>query len=49
MNFILSDIPTVIQEKIDQTLNYLTSLWLGDMIMVTKGDEEKYRKTCLQS
>ena len=33
----LSDIPTLFQEKIDQTVNYQTPVWLENMKIVTKG------------
>ena len=32
----LSNIPTKIQEKIDKTMNYQTSVWLDDLNFVTR-------------
>ena len=34
--FCLSDIPTEFQDKINWTLNYQTTVWLDDIIKVTK-------------
>ena len=38
----LADIPTIIQEKIDRTLEYSTPAWLDDIIVVTRGDREEH-------
>ena len=37
----LSDIPTILQEKIDRTLNYQTPVWLDDIIIVARHDKDK--------
>ena len=42
--YVLSDIPTLFQEKMDRTLNWQTPLWLDNIIIVTKGYKEKHRK-----
>ena len=33
-----ADIPTIFQEKIDRTLEYCTPAWLGDILVLTRGD-----------
>ena len=38
----LADIPTIIQERIDKTLEFKHPAWLNDIIIVTKGTIEKY-------
>ena len=38
----LADIPTIFQEKIDQTLENKHSAWLDDIIVVTKGSKQKH-------
>ena len=40
----LADIPTIIQGKIDQTLENKHPAWLDDMIVVTKGSKEQHKK-----
>ena len=40
----LADIPTVFQEKIDQTLENKHPAWLDDIIVVTKGSKEEHKK-----
>ena len=40
----LSDIPTIIHEKVDGTINYQTPVWLDDIIIVTRGDKKTPRK-----
>ena len=40
----LADIPTIFQEKIDQTLENKHPAWLDDIIVVTKGSEEQHKK-----
>ena len=40
----LSDIPTMLQEKIDRKLNYQTPVWLDDVTIVTREDKEKQEK-----
>ena len=40
----LADIPTIFQEKIDQTLDYSTPTWLDDIIVVTRGSREDHEK-----
>ena len=36
--------PDNIPRKIDRTLNYQISVWLDDIIIVTRGDKEKHRE-----
>ena len=43
----LADIPTIFQEKIDQTLEYSTPAWLNDIIVVTRGDREEHENKLL--
>ena len=38
----LADIPTIFQEKIDQTLENKHPAWLDDIIVVTKGSKQKH-------
>ena len=38
----LVDIPTIFQEKIDQTLENKHPAWLDDIIVVTKGSKQKH-------
>ena len=40
--FGLADIPTIFQEKIDQTLENKHPAWLDDIIVVTKGSKQKH-------
>ena len=40
----LSDIPTIFQEKIDQTLGNKHPAWLDYIIIVTKGPKEQHKK-----
>ena len=40
----LADIPTIIQEIIDRTLEYSTPAWLDDIIVVTRGDRKEHEK-----
>ena len=40
----LADIPTILQEKIDQTLENKHRAWLDDIIIVTKGSKEQHKK-----
>ena len=40
----LADIPTIFQEKIDQTLENKHPAWLDDIIIVTKGPKEQHKK-----
>ena len=40
----LADIPTIFQEKIDQTLDNKHPAWLDDIIVVTKGSKEEHKK-----
>ena len=40
----LADIPTIFQEKIDQTLEYSTSAWLDDITVVTRGNKQEHEK-----
>ena len=37
-----ADIPTIFQEKIDRTLGHQTPVWLGDIIIVTRGTKEQH-------
>ena len=36
-----ADIPTIFQEKTDQTLGHQTQVWLGNIIIVTRGTKER--------
>ena len=36
----LVDIPTILQEQIDKTLEHKPPAWLGDLILITKGDKK---------
>ena len=38
----LANIPTIFQEKIDQTLENKHPAWLDDIIVVTKGSKQKH-------
>ena len=40
----LAVIPTILQEKIDRTLEYCTPAWLDDIIIVTRGSEQDHKK-----
>ena len=40
----LADLPTIFQEKIDQTLENKHPAWLDDIIVVTKGSKEQHKK-----
>ena len=40
----LADIPTIFQEKIDQTLQKKHPAWLDDILVVTKSSKEQHRK-----
>ena len=40
----LADIPTIFQEKLDQTLENKHTAWLDDIIVVTKGSKEQHKK-----
>ena len=40
----LAGIPTVFQDKIDQTLENKHPAWLDDIIVVTKGSKEQHKK-----
>ena len=41
---VLADIPTIIQEKIDQTLENKHPAWLDDIIVLTKISKEQHKK-----
>ena len=43
----LADIPKIFQEKIDRTLDYCTSAWLPNVIVVTRGDRKEHEKNML--
>ena len=47
------NMPTIFQEKIDQTLEYITSAWLDDIIVLTHGNNKttnkKYSMYCRNS
>ena len=40
----LADIPTIFQEKIDQTLENKHPAWLDDILIVTKGTKEQHKR-----
>ena len=40
----LADIPTIFQDEIDRTLEYSTPVWLGDLIVVTRGSRLDHGK-----
>ena len=40
----LADIPTTFQEKNDRTLEYFTTAWLDDIIVVTRGNKQDHGK-----
>ena len=40
----LADIPTIFQERIDQTLENKNPAWLDNIIVVTKGSKEEHMK-----
>ena len=40
----MADIPTIFQEKIDQTLENKRPAWLDDIIVATKGSKEQHKK-----
>ena len=44
----LADIPTIFQEKIDQTLENKHPAWLDDIIIVTKGPKEQHEKELIE-
>ena len=44
----LADIPTIFQEKIDQTLKNKHPTWLDDIIIVTKGSKEQHKKELIE-
>ena len=44
----LADIPTIFQEKIDQTLINEHQTWLDDIIIETKGSKEKHKKELIE-
>ena len=44
----LADIPTMFQEKIDQTLENKHPAWLDDIIIVTKGSKEQHKKELIE-
>ena len=37
-----ADTPTIFQEKIDSSLGHQTPVWLGDIIIVTRGTDEEH-------
>ena len=39
-----ADIPTIFQEKIDRTLGHQTTVWLDDIIIVTRGTKEEHTR-----
>ena len=39
-----ADIPTIFQEKIDSTLGHQTTVWLDDIIIVTRGTKEEHTR-----
>ena len=39
-----AEIPTIFQEKIDQTLEHKHPGWLDDIIVVTKGSKEQHKR-----
>ena len=45
--FGLADIPTIFQEKIDQTLDNKHPAWLDDIIVVTKVSKEEHKKVLI--
>ena len=44
----LADIPTIFQEKINQTLENKHPAWLDDIIIVTNGSKEQHRKELIE-
>ena len=46
--YVLADIPTIFQEKIDQTLENKHPAWLDDIIIVTKGSKEQRKKELIE-
>ena len=40
----MADIPTIFQEKIDQTLENNHPAWLDDILVVTKGTKEQHKR-----
>ena len=44
----LADIPTIFQEKIDQTLENKHPACLDDIIIVTKGPKEQHKKELIE-
>ena len=40
----LADIPTIFQEKIDQTMENKHPAWLDDILVVTKGTKEQHKR-----
>ena len=41
-DFFVADIPTIFQEKMDQTLENKHPAWLDDIIVVTKGSKQNH-------
>ena len=39
-----ADIPTIFQEKIDRTLGHQATVWLDDIIIVTRGTKEEHNR-----
>ena len=44
----LADIPTIVQEKIDQTLDNKHPAWLDDILVVTKGTKEQHTRELIE-
>ena len=44
----LADIPTIFQEKIDQTLENKHPAWLDDILVVTKGTKEQHTRELIE-
>ena len=44
----MADIPTIFQEKIDQSLETKHPAWLDDIIIVTKGSKEQHKKELIE-
>ena len=44
----LADIPTIFQEKIDQTLENKHPAWLDDILVVTKGTKEQHTREVIE-
>ena len=43
-----ADIPTIFQEKIDQTSENKHPAWLDDIIVVTKGSKQQHKKELIE-